>query len=354
MFWSRWKKKKQTPPAREERSAAATAVAPAPPSGPSESMPHKRTTAHGWFTKAEIAALKDVRDDRQLAQIVSRQVPDASREEVLFRHSLSRAIYLGEYELPILPQAAAQVMELSTNPRAEVSDYVQVIESDHSLVRAIVDTANSSFFASLSGSATVEQAIVRIGLRQVDQITMIHALRSKVFRVAGFEQMTQRVVKHSLASAVASQVVAEALSATRNEGFLGGLFHDVGKLVILGLVGQVQRRLSWAAPHELVESAFDAYHVFTGSSLCAHWKFPADISRAVGTHHDPEQASAHRLDQAVYLGNLLAHSLASGESAVICSPEDPVLLAAAWTPERLAEVRGTVLEHLEAYQALGF
>ncbi|MDQ7005689.1 MAG: HDOD domain-containing protein [Acidobacteriota bacterium] len=354
MFWSRWTKKRRAKAVEREKSRTATAVATPPNPAPPNPAPHPPAATGGWFSKAEIAALKDVQDDRQLAQIISRQVPGADREEVLFRHSLSRAIYLGEYDLPILPQAAAQVMELSTNPRAEVGDYVTVIESDHSLVRAIVDTANSSFFASLSGSATLEQAIVRIGLRQVDQITMIHALRSKVFRVAGFEEMTQRVVKHSLASAVAARVVAEALGEPHSQAFLGGLFHDVGKLVILGLVGQVQRKLDWAAPHELVESAFDAYHVFTGSSLCTHWNFPEALSRGIANHHDPDQAAAQRLDQAIYLGNLLAHSLAAGDGSSVCAPEDPVLVAAAWTPARLEEIRADVLKHLEAYKALGF
>ena len=360
MFWKRWFKqdRKQLENSRESScipSQAATAVMDTPDPLHHAQMAERRHSRDKatWFTKAEIAALKNVDSEKQLSQIISRKVPDASREEVLFRYYLSRAIYIGEFELPILPQSVAQVMNLSRDPKAEIKDYVRVIESDHSLVRAIIEVANSSFFASLSDYSSLDQAIIRIGLRQVDQITLVHALRSKVFRVRGFEDLTSSITGHSTIAATASRVVAEHLAgASEGDAFLGGLFHDVGKLILLGLVGEVQRKLSWQAGPRLVESAFETYHVFLGEIVCSHWKFPEDLARALGAHHEPERARLHPLDASVYLGNLLAHSIEVSGTEAVCEADDPVLTGSSLDPRSLLTLREEAIDRLDAYEAL--
>ena len=361
MFWKRWFKQDRTQQSGSRESSsparqASTAVLDAPAQDPLLRRAAERRRSGdraSWFTRAEIAALKDVDSEKQLSQIISRKVPDASREGVLFRYYLSRAIYIGGFELPILPQSAAQVMNLSRDPKAEIKEYVKVIEGDHSLVRAIIEVANSSFFASLSGYSSLDQAIIRIGLRQVDQITLVHALRSKVFRVSGFEGLTNSITEHSTIAATASQVVAEHLAgAPKGDAFLGGLFNDVGKLILLGLVGQVQRKLSWQAGDQLMESAFETYHVFLGEIVCSHWKFPADLARALGAHHEPERARLHPLDASVYLGNLLAHSIEDSEAREVCDADDPVLDGSSLDPQSLLMLREEILDRLNAYEAL--
>ncbi len=365
MFFKRWfqrpsKRGSGQTPAGDSRAATAEPDAAPESAAPGEKrvitqpvkIPAKRPGQ--WFTRAEVAALKDVHDERQISQVISRRVPNATREETLFRYYLSRAVYLGEFELPLLPRSATQVLGLSRDPDSEISDYVRVIESDPALVHGIISTANSSFFASLSGTASLDQAIVRIGLRQVEQITMVHALRSKVFRVAGYDAMIQGLIEHGFHAALGAQIAAPKVLALPADAFLGGLFHDVGKLVLLKIVGEVQKKLSWQAPAELVSSCFEAYHTTFGEVVCRHWEFPEQICEAVRNHHEGVKAAGQPLDRAIYLGNVLAHSYAgdtNDENGLDAA--DPVLESAGIEPRELHAVLEDLAQELQVYQAIG-
>ncbi len=283
----------------------------------------------GWFSRDEIAGLTEIDDSRDLARRVGMMMPGASREEVLFRYHLSRSVFLEEYELPVLPQSANRLMALTREPKARIEDYVKVIEPDPSLVRAIIDVANSSFFSALQAVTSVDRAIVRIGLLEVERIALIHTLRTRLFRIAGFEQMLDGLVRHNVEAAVAAHCIAKRSGAPPADAFLAGLFHDVGKLVVLAIVGDVQRKLDWSAPVPLVDSAFAAFHVPVGELACRHWKFPDPICATVRSHHAPQRAAGSPLDRAVYIGNRLAHELAAGDEADFEAwSDDPVVQAA--------------------------
>jgi len=361
VFWKRWFNKKthavpdRTPKARASAVAVfpddETAATEPVMEASSEFRPAKVRRDDTWFSKAELAAIKNVRDEKQVAQVISRKVPGAGREEVLFRYYLSRAVFVGDFDLPMLPDSSTQILQLSRDTNSEIEDYVKIISADPSLLQAIVNVANSPFFASLSGSASLDQAIVRIGLRQVEQITMLHAMRSRVFRVSGFESLIRSLVNHGLRVAIAGQVVAQKSMALPADAFLAGMFHDVGKLVLTKIIGDVQHKLSWQAPAALVASCFETYHVSFGEIVCHHWKFPDQIAEAVGNHHDARHAAEQPLDRTIYIANLLAHSLADPDLAGALVT-DPVVTTAGLDARDLDSCRSDLEKELQAYEVL--
>jgi HD-like signal output (HDOD) protein len=352
---------RSTPSARQtaltdldpQRPAAAGAAATAQTSRQkSASGPPVRTR---WFDEADIVALKGLTDDKQIAQVIARKPVGASREEVLFRYYLSRAVFVGEFDLPVLPRTATEIIELSRRPRAEISDYARVVESDPSVVKAVIDVANSSFFSSLSEVSGLDQAIVRIGLRQLERIVLMHAMRSRVFRVRGYEQILQHLVAHSLAAGIGAQTAAATSAAPSGDAFLGGLFHDLGKFVLVRIVGDVQKKLHWTAPPQLLQDAFDTFHVQIGESICRHWQFPPMICDAVGAHECPgEAAQGTELHRAVYVGNRLAHVVIDGSDLSQELPtDDPVVATEGLDREALELLTGTVIHEVKAFEGLG-
>jgi len=307
----------------------------------------------GFFSSAAVLAAKDIRDESQLVKSISTYMPDASREEVLFRYYLSRALYLGEFELPMLPQSAVQMMRLNRTPHADITKYARVVETDPSLVNAVIAMANSSFFASLEGAQTIEQSIVRIGLAQLERITLMHTFRSKLFRVPGFDDLLTSQIDHGIKTAIAAQVVAPHADAAPADAFLAGLFHDGGKLVLLSTVGKVQRKLSWQAPRSLIPPAFEAFHVAVGQSLCRHWDFPEAICTAVGNHHDGLRAIEDPLSHSVYVGNLIAHAIDdSSEDRAAAVREDPSAFAGRLEAVDIEAVLDEVAGETESYSSV--
>jgi HD-like signal output (HDOD) protein len=336
------------PTAQGPTEAASAAAAGAPAAIAPIAAEAARQDA-GWFSKEQLLELDgSARDEIDLVRLVSRTVPGAGREEALFRYQLSRSVCLQDFELPLLPTTAAQVMRLGRDPRATVRDYVGVIQSDPSLVSAIVRMANSSFFAAASKCAALDQAIVRIGLNEVEKVATIHIFRSRVFRVRGHDSLVQELVQHGVGVSIAAQWVLRRVGAARAEAFLAGLFHDVGKLFLLQTIGRIQQKLGWTAPAELVQSAFATFHPVVGALVCGTWELPAGVCEAVRWHHDASRAAEAPISQAAYLGNRIVHSLErGGEEGAICEPDDPVMLAAGLSPDQLRELRGYVAREIK-------
>ena len=370
-FWSLWRGKKRGAAELPERSPAADAASraasvPAPSAPDDESAdtapmspqdasagPIAAAAPAGWPDRAEIAALGDHPSETDLARIIGRAAHDASADEILFRAHLSRAIYVGEHELAPLPRSAARVMELARKPGAGVDEYAKVVEGDPGLVKTVLRLANSSFYASLAECTSLSQAMVRIGVREVERIALLQTYQTRVFRVPGHDALARELSRHGLAAALAAQAVARRGQASPPDAFLGGLFHDVGKLVILGIVGQVQRRLKRTAPAPLIHSAFDAFHAVVGEAVCRRWEFPPPIVAAIARHHDPQAACREPLDRAVYLGNLLAHGVDNVPTAPLpIGNDDPVRAAAGLSPGQLLEALEQTRAELKEYQKL--
>ena len=261
-------------------------------------------------------------DENELARAISTTDPAASREEILFRYKLSKNVYLKGFELPMLPGSAVQVMRLGQDPNASASDYLDVIQSDPSLASAIVKTSNSALFArSLllshgeAKATTLDDAIVRLGVNEIEKLAMLHSFNAKVFRVSGHGELVDEVIRHGLSVSFAAQAVADESGSSPTEAFIAGLFHDVGKLILLQTIADVQQKLRWVAPAELVKASFDAFHTVVGGLVCDGWELPNVVADAVRHHHNPEKAAGAPISQAVYLGNRIAHAINETPSA---------------------------------------
>jgi len=101
--------------------------------------------------------------------------------------------------------------------------------------------------------------------------------------------------------------------------FVGGLLHDVGKLVLFQSLRQDFLRALAAAreedvPLRVAEQRVLGYtHECVGQLLAERWKLPARLGEAIGFHHRPEQALTARREAAlVHLGDVLARALGLG------------------------------------------
>ena len=266
----------------------------------------------GWFTRAQILEYQQAADNEVLSKLVGGTHPGASREETLFRYHVSKSVYLGHYELPPLPTTTAQILRLGQRVDATTGDYVKALQSDASMVSGIIQVSNSALFSGNQEYRTLEQAITRIGLAEVEKTALLHTFNSKVFRVPGHGRTVARLVEHGMVSSLAAQAFGRLFELPGSTAFVTGLFHDVGKFITLQMLAQVQRQRRWIAPKAVVESAFEAFHVQLGTELCRSWDSPEHVLEAVASHHDPERASLHGLSRATYLGNRLAHAIEQG------------------------------------------
>lgn len=89
-----------------------------------------------------------------------------------------------------------------------------------------------------------------------------------------------------------SRRVAAQLEIDEDQAFLCGLYHDLGKLILLGIVEDllISRTLSEAPTLEELLPLLQTLHTRIGRKLSAQWKLPDNVTHTLSFHHEPEQS----------------------------------------------------------------
>jgi len=222
-----------------------------------------------------------------------------------------------------LPPAPRILPELLTLLRLEDVDsdrVVKLIAFDPAITAAVLRLCNSAFFAGAEPATDLQSAVARLGFRQVYQLVaavsgsrMLGAVQ-KGYGIHGGE-----LWQHSVASAVAAQLIACSNDEDESLAFTAALLHDIGKIVLAGALEHIYAELvqnsqsQQAAMIETEKRLLGVQHAEIGGRLLARWKFPENIVSAVCFHHQPAAAAPHeRLAAYVYLGNMIAYFMGYG------------------------------------------
>jgi putative nucleotidyltransferase with HDIG domain len=113
---------------------------------------------------------------------------------------------------------------------------------------------------------------------------------STMYRVRGFEARVDSIRRRTLASAAAARLLAKALRVESEYGFLAGLLHDVGELVLLERCVQegilVPGMFEDPNDGPVLRDRLHFHHTRVGASLCRAWKLPPGVIEAAEFHHD--------------------------------------------------------------------
>ena len=144
--------------------------------------------------------------------------------------------------LPPLSVTATRLLEAITDDEIDLKELADIIEQDPGLAARIIGLANSAYFAQPSPVYSVEEAIIRVlGLNMVKSL----ALGITVAGVFDCEQCPQLDLVSYWFEALAVGQLARALVmvvpvAERpdiNALYLGGLFHNLGMLLLAHVDG---------------------------------------------------------------------------------------------------------------------
>lgn len=213
-----------------------------------------------------------------------------------------------DLQLPVYPGIATRVQALAASGQASAEQFEMLLSHDPAIASQVLRVANSAFYAGLSSVSTIRAAVMRLGLDQL--VTLAVACSHKGQFTAKDPQidtlMTQ-LWKHSVAVAFGSRWLAErsGYRGQASECFMAGLFHDIGKLLILKVLDDVRRRGDWETqlPPSLVLELLSSLHAEQGARLIRQWNLSplyADIAR---THNAPNPDEAHPVHLIVRLVN---------------------------------------------------
>lgn len=216
----------------------------------------------------------------------------------------------GKIELPVLPEAAAQVVTLSYDENCDISQLSVVIKRDQALSGNVLRISNTPVYSSGVQIKSLDHAVSRLGMKKVREIALIISCESRVFQVPGYTQEVKVLFKHSLAAAGYAEEIARLRKMNVEESFLCGLLHDIGKPVLYQTVADLEKERGAQFPKEAVGSMIQDFHQQLGAEMIKSWALPERLSESIAFHHDPMLApTCSQQAQLTRLSSDLAHSL---------------------------------------------
>ena len=211
---------------------------------------------------------------------------------------------------PALAESRNRVLRLVREEHTSAGDVVAAIESDVSLVIAVLRIANRTNAAKKIKISSVPKAVEVLTPAGVEAL----AARANTFdffeRIPGWDAAPERFRLHAVATQrAADRLAKEAKYEDRDELLVSALLHDVGKLVLThaypGYPGQVHGEAH--TPEERIHRErreLGVDHALVGGVLARRWGLPARLATAIERHHADEIEGEAAL---IRLADMLAH-----------------------------------------------
>jgi HD-like signal output (HDOD) protein len=228
--------------------------------------------------------------------------------------------------LPSLPSLYYRILQELQSPGAPVGRIAAIASQDPGITVKLLQFANSAYLGMPQRVYNLDEAIHRLGVNLVRSLAL--CLHTVVFfeQVQLPEALLQQHWSHWFRTGTLARTIVEMEGVDHelaDEGFIAGLLHDVGKLLLLSnLADQYEEAMRLARSEQVQlwqaeQRVFGATHAEVGAYLLGLWGLPVSIIEAVALHHDPARAAITDFSPltAVHVANVLEHESHPDQSA---------------------------------------
>lgn len=191
--------------------------------------------------------------------------------------------------LPVFPAVALRVLGMVSAADVSFRDLAGLVSSDQVLAGHLLTAANSCLSSPTGRISTIRHAISYVGIEETRRVISAASVRP-LFASSGVAELW----KHSLeTSRLSEELAAQSRRIQKDEAFLTGLVHDIGRLVTLRLSGEASQTLARLAERGCDRtfaeiSLFGCDHGELGANVLDAWRFPKNLVDAVLHHHRAE------------------------------------------------------------------
>jgi putative nucleotidyltransferase with HDIG domain len=220
-------------------------------------------------------------------------------------------------ELPPVSAAALKLVSLLEDPEAGNDEAVQVLRQDPAMTAKLLRACNSPALALNEPVASVDQAVLLLGHKQICRMVVAMSLRAPLdMPLPAYAMEGSDLWQHSLMAATAAELAVMQgidLEVDSSTAFTAGLLHDIGKLITSQfltrqlLINMRHLVAEGRSPIEAEREVLTTDHAEVGAALAYMWRLPNPIVEAIGLHHTPPVRSTVRLSALAFCANQIAH-----------------------------------------------
>lgn len=206
-----------------------------------------------------------------------------------------RLLLIVEKGLPPFPAIVLELTKILSGPDPDIKKAGRLIRSDPSLSSQLLRLCNSPMFGLRSRVISIEQAAVLVGGDRLRSLAMTCSMVAFAGNALPREELAS-FWRHSLLAAMLSECLAAHQEYFEKEqAYIAGLLHDIGRLPQYMLVLE-ERARGRIAPPEWTDNPcvereyFGMDHCVVGSQMARSWNFMPSFIDVLQSHHEPKEA----------------------------------------------------------------
>jgi putative nucleotidyltransferase with HDIG domain len=231
--------------------------------------------------------------------------------------------------MPSLSTTVGKVMEICSRTDASPNELNKVISLDPVLTGQVLKLINSAYYSLVNKVTSLTRAITMLGMNTVKNMALSTAIIKSVSGAKKSKALpTTKFWAHSIGAGVSAKLLGEVKGLPvmeREELFLAGLLHDLGKVPFGDeYIEVLNRAKNEQLPLRDVElDLMGIDHQEVGLMIAEKWKLNQVITSCIGSHHDIDSFKEEGGQQValVALGNLYTNILDHGFAGNPFPPE---------------------------------
>lgn len=229
--------------------------------------------------------------------------------------------------LPSYPRLHVELQRAIS--KGSVKEITEIIERDPGMVVKVLQLANSPFWGMRQEIKDIAQAVLLLGVELLKGLVLFVEM-SNTFSQSGVSQKELlAILDHSMEVANIARLIATEVSGKTvdiGDAFIGGIVHDIGKLVLLTYFKDTYVKIKRQAQHyhrpvlSVEQELLGIDHARLGGYLLALWGLPQSLVEIVTYHHRPRDYFYKSFSpvMAVYIANGLNRAQTEPPDRVLC------------------------------------
>ena len=230
---------------------------------------------------------------------------------------------------PTPPIVATRLIALARQQEPEITQVVDIIETDAALTAKVLRVANSPRYLGLNKIGTLRRALVLMGVNEGLSVGLSFSLVQPLRDVKPNGLDHSLFWRRSLLAAIGAQCLGEATrSPIREEMFLIALLQDIGMLALSKIdpnfyAGPLGLGIKHGALTDLEDQRFGGDHADVGAFLLRSWNLPDRAVEAVRFSNLPSRefakSESEKCNAIVAISGLLADLFLNARTEESCS-----------------------------------
>jgi HD-like signal output (HDOD) protein len=251
------------------------------------------------------------------------------------KDGIKAAVLKGDFEIPSLPNIAMEVMKLMNNPNVSLMQIEGLVKQDQAMAARIIKMANSSMYRGAVEITSLQQAMARIGLKNVKDVVVTLGIQSNAFKIPGYEDLLALLWEQSISTALLSQAISASAFGDKEQAFLTGLLSQIGKPVLIQIAAKIEKSEKFEAKkeaftkktkfdeanfkvpglkEEILPLALQEFQTTVGSAVASRWNLPDTVLHVIKNQKKPAASpeAAQKLCWTIHLALAGSQSLGFG------------------------------------------